>query len=94
VAKAEINGTTRILINSLPHFTTTSDLTKEIPLPELLSYRLTIKNGALYTACRDKVAPSDFIFHVSTGYRVLRATIEEKFELLCPVNGTRTWMSF
>jgi hypothetical protein len=46
--------------------------------------RLTNKNRTPYTACRDKVAPSDFVFRVSTGWRVLRATIEEKFQAALP----------
>ncbi|KAG1711644.1 hypothetical protein DVH05_008891 [Phytophthora capsici] len=63
----------------------------EIPLPDVLSCRLTIKSGQPYTACRDKVAPCDFVFRVANGPRVLRASIEEKFEASLPGQSTSSF---
>jgi hypothetical protein len=51
-----------------------------LPLPDLLTCRLSIKNGEPLEACRDKVPPSpSFGFGVADGYRVLRAKVEEHF---------------
>ncbi|KAJ8554789.1 hypothetical protein ON010_g9695 [Phytophthora cinnamomi] len=51
----------------------------ELPLPDQLQVRLTVKTGDPLTACRDKLAPINFIFKVATGYRGLRGAVEEMF---------------
>ncbi|KAF1782405.1 hypothetical protein GQ600_7794 [Phytophthora cactorum] len=48
---------------------------ESIPLPEILTCRLSIKNGEPFDACRDKV---------SEGYSILRKKIEEHFESKLP----------
>ncbi|KAF1784483.1 hypothetical protein GQ600_9370 [Phytophthora cactorum] len=58
---------------------------ESIPLPELLTCRLRIKNGELFDACRDKVPPSpEFWYKVSEVYSILRKKIEEHFESKLP----------
>ncbi|KAG3168838.1 hypothetical protein PC128_g19294 [Phytophthora cactorum] len=55
------------------------------PLPELLTCRISIKNGEPFDACRDKVPPSlAFLYKVSEGYSILRKKIEEHFEIKLP----------
>ncbi|KAG6951480.1 hypothetical protein JG688_00013708 [Phytophthora aleatoria] len=58
---------------------------KIIPLPELLTCRLSIKNGEPFDACRDKFPPSPaLLYKVSEGYSILRKKIEEHFESKLP----------
>ncbi|KAG2771128.1 hypothetical protein PC129_g17932 [Phytophthora cactorum] len=58
---------------------------ESIPLPELLTCRLSIKNGEPFGASRDKVPPSPaFLYKLSEGYSILRKKIEEHFESKLP----------
>ncbi|RLN92589.1 hypothetical protein BBJ28_00026783 [Nothophytophthora sp. Chile5] len=61
----------------------------EVPLPELLTCRLYIKNGLPLTSCHEKVSPSpSFLFRVADVYRVLKAKVEEHFESKLPGKWT------
>ncbi|GMF48111.1 unnamed protein product [Phytophthora fragariaefolia] len=51
----------------------------ELPLPDQLQVRITIKSGYSLTACRDKLAPIDSLFQVTTGYGGLRGAVVEIF---------------
>ncbi|GMF34343.1 unnamed protein product [Phytophthora fragariaefolia] len=51
----------------------------ELSLPDQLQVRLTIKSGDPLTACRDKLAPVDFLFQVTTGYGGLQGAVVEMF---------------
>ncbi|KAE9082155.1 hypothetical protein PF007_g22383 [Phytophthora fragariae] len=55
-----------------------------LSLPDQLKVRLTVKTGDPLTACRDKIAPIDFLFQVATGYGGLRGTVEEMFARQLP----------
>ncbi|KAE9279547.1 hypothetical protein PF008_g28333 [Phytophthora fragariae] len=57
---------------------------RALPLPDQLNVRLSVKTGDPLTACRDNIAPIDFLFPVATGYGGLRGTVEDMFARQLP----------
>ncbi|KAJ8527358.1 hypothetical protein ON010_g14905 [Phytophthora cinnamomi] len=70
-------GTQMLLISTL--ITDIAMQAPELPLPNQLKVRQTGKTGDHLTACRDKLAPINFIFQVATGCRGVRGAVEEMF---------------
>ncbi|ETP18197.1 hypothetical protein F441_07544 [Phytophthora nicotianae CJ01A1] len=50
-----------------------------LPLPAILTCRLTIKNDDPLTSCRNKTEPIDFSFQIDRGFRLFKAQVATEF---------------
>ncbi|ETO72966.1 hypothetical protein F444_11047 [Phytophthora nicotianae P1976] len=56
----------------------------QLPLPSLLTCRITAKNGEPYTRAHEKVSPKEFVLTIAEGPAALRKIIEKKLEEMVP----------